>query len=114
MVDDLLITRQQIEERKERLRSLRVPVITRRMLQLGIKSRQKRQEIGRYKKEILGQRAAYEKQLIGIDEYLEELKRKKEAGNGIEEQPILLEPKISFFDFPKLKKVRSIGRIRWL
>lgn len=102
--------REELERRKAELAEIKVPPITKRMMHRGLLTRPKRQEITRFGKEILGQKQSYEKQIGDIDRYLAGLQN----GNGIKmtEEPIVLEPKISFFAFPKLKQVRRIRR--WL
>lgn len=111
--EDLIAAREEIARRKSKISELRVPVITRRELQLGMKSRPRRLEIKRYKKEILAQKLAYENQLRKIDEYLESSEKNYNGEIEIFKE-LVPKPRISLFHIPKLKKVRKIRRMRWL
>jgi len=104
---DLLIKKQEIEARKTALENLRVPTIPKRDLLRGMATRPRRLEIKRYKREILRQKQAYERQLIEINTYLKSLNN----GNGIS-ATAYTKPPTTIFDVPKLRKVRF--RRRWI
>jgi len=96
---DFLRTRQELEARQMKLGILRPPIITKQMMREGLRTRPQRQEIVRYKKDILKQKKSYGKQIGDIDKYLEELKVK-------EDESELIKPTISLFNHPKLKRTR--------
>ena len=98
---DFLRTRQELEARQMKLGILRPPIITKQMMREGLRTRPQRQEIVRYKKDILKQKKSYGKQIGDIDRYLEELKV-----NELIKDNIVPEPCISLFKQPKLKKTR--------
>ena len=90
---DFLRTRQELEARQMKLGILRPPIITKQMMREGLRTRPQRQEIVRYKKDILKQKKSYGKQIGDIDRYLEEPESE-------------IEPTISLFNHPKLKRTR--------
>ncbi len=112
-MDDLIQTREELVARREQLGELKVPVITARMRHAGLRTRPHRQEISRYKKEILKQRQFYGRKITEIEKYL---KTQEEIGEG---EP-LVPPRVSMLGFPKLAKTRimktkkaKLRRLKW-
>ncbi|HUS51574.1 MAG TPA: hypothetical protein VMZ91_15515 [Candidatus Paceibacterota bacterium] len=101
---DFLRTRQELEARQMKLGILRPPIITKQMMREGLRTRPQRQEIVRYKKDILKQKKSYGKQIGDIDRYLEELKERKDIISESESE--LIKPIVSLFNHPKLKRTR--------
>lgn len=102
MTENLLLKKQEIEERRLALGKIRYPVITKRELLSGIHTRPRRFEIRRYKREVIRQKQFYEKQLKSINKYLESLKKNGEIN--------LTKPKIFIKPFPKMRRVRRVVR----